>query len=72
VGGGGIRPMQRYWERATSRAEERAPQVRRQVQQSAQSGQTATYDPTVPAPEGATVVSESIDSERRSRFRRDR
>src|SRR5215217_1902188 len=73
VGGGGIRPMQRYWERATSRAEERAPQLRQQVQQSAQSSsRPSTYDTTVPAPEGATAVSESIDSERRSRFRRDR
>jgi len=72
VGGGGIRPMQRYWERATSRAEERAPQLRQQVQQSAQSSRPSTYDTTVPAPEGATAVSESVDSERRSRFRRDR
>jgi hypothetical protein len=73
VGGGGIRPMQRYWERAASRAEERAPQLRQQVQQSAQSSsRPSTYDTTVPAPEGATAVSESIDSERRSRFRRDR
>src|SRR5215203_5232704 len=65
VGGGGIRPMQRYWERATSRAEERGPQLRQQVQQSAQASRTATYDTTVPAPE-------SVDSERRSRFRRGR
>jgi hypothetical protein len=66
--------MQRYWERAAGRAEERAPEFRQQVQQSAQPSPagTATYDTTVPAPEGATVVSESIDSERRSRFRRDR
>jgi hypothetical protein len=74
VGGGGIRPMQRYWERAAGRAEERAPQLRQQVQQSAQSSQPRTLDTTadttVPAPEGATAVSESI--ERRSRFRRDR
>jgi hypothetical protein len=72
VGGGGIRPMQRYWERAAGRAEERAPEFRQQVHQSAQASRPATYDTTVPAPEGATVVSESIDSERRSRFRRDR
>jgi Conserved TM helix len=72
VGGGGIRPMQRYWERAASRAEERGPQLRQQVQQSAQASRAAAYDPTVPAPEGATAVSESVDSERRSRFRRDR
>jgi hypothetical protein len=72
VGGGGIRPMQRYWERATSRAEERAPQLRQQVQQSAQASRPSTYDTTVPAPGGATAISESVDTERRSRFRRDR
>jgi hypothetical protein len=72
VGGGGIRPMQRYWERAAGRAEERGPQLRQQVQQSAQSSPTATYDTTVPAPEGATAVSDSVDNERRSRFRRGR
>ena len=31
VGGGGIRTMQGYWERAAGRAEERAPQLRQQV-----------------------------------------
>jgi flagellar biosynthesis protein FliQ len=31
VGGGGIRTMQRYWERAAGRAEARAPEVRDQV-----------------------------------------
>src|SRR5215203_752132 len=72
VGGGGIRPMQRYWERATSRAEERGPQLRQQVQQSAQASRPSTYDTTVPAPEGATAVSESVDTGRRSRFRRGR
>jgi Conserved TM helix len=47
VGGGGIRTMQRYWERAAGRAEERGPQLRQQVQQSAAGGYdgTATYDP---------------------------
>jgi len=72
VGGGGIRPMQRYWERAASRAEERGPQLRQQVQQSAQANRAAAYDTTVPAPEGASAASESVDSERRSRFRRGR
>jgi hypothetical protein len=64
--------MQRYWERATSRAEERGPQLRQQVQQPAQASRPSTYDTTVPAPEGATAVSESVDTGRRSRFRRDR
>jgi hypothetical protein len=74
VGGGGIRPMQRYWERAAGRAEERGPQLRQQVQQSAQSSRpSSTYDTTTPAPAGATAASESFDTERRrSRFRRDR
>jgi Mechanosensitive ion channel, conserved TM helix len=31
VGGGGIRTMQRYWERAAGRAEERAPELRQQA-----------------------------------------
>jgi hypothetical protein len=31
VGGGGIKTMQRYWERAAGRAEERAPELRDQV-----------------------------------------
>ena len=35
IGGGGIKTMQRYWERATTRAEERAPELKQQVQQSA-------------------------------------
>jgi hypothetical protein len=35
VGGGGIKTMQRYWERATTTAEEHAPQLTQQAQQSA-------------------------------------
>jgi hypothetical protein len=35
--------MQRYWERTASRAEQRAPQLRQQVQQSAAPGE---YDTT--------------------------
>src|SRR5215218_993607 len=34
IGGGGIKTMQRYWERAATRAEERAPQLTQQAQQS--------------------------------------
>jgi hypothetical protein len=33
--GGGIKSMQRYWERATSTAEERGPELRQQAQQPA-------------------------------------
>ena len=37
IGGGGIKTMQRYWERATTKAEERAPELKQQAQQSASS-----------------------------------
>src|ERR671917_445935 len=33
IGGGGIKTMQRYWERATTKAEERAPELAQQAQQ---------------------------------------
>jgi len=36
IGGGGIKTMQRYWERATTKAEQRGPEVTQQVRQSAQ------------------------------------
>ena len=50
VGGGGIRTMQRYWERTASRAEARGPQLREQVQSS-----TSTYsDPTEEFGDGRT------------------
>jgi hypothetical protein len=35
IGGGGIKTMQRYWERATTKAEARAPQLKQQAQPSA-------------------------------------
>jgi len=57
VGGGGIRTMQRYWERTASRAEERGPELRQQAQSSAAQArpgdsysQTADY----PSTQGAT------------------
>lgn len=37
IGGGGIKTMQRYWERTATRAEVRAPELKQQVQQSAAS-----------------------------------
>jgi hypothetical protein len=48
VGGGGIRTMQRYWERTASRAEQRGPQLRDQARASAQTStpQTPDYPPT--------------------------
>ena len=42
VGGGGIRTMQRYWERAAGRAESRGPELRDQVRASADSGDGRT------------------------------
>ena len=40
VGGGGIKTMQRYWERAAGRAEARAPELRDQVRSEARSETT--------------------------------
>jgi hypothetical protein len=53
VGGGGIRTMQRYWERAAGSAESRGPELRDQVRASAS---TSTYtDPTEEFGDGRTV-----------------
>jgi Conserved TM helix len=38
VGGGGIRTMQRYWDRMAGKAEERGPELRQQAQASAAQG----------------------------------
>jgi hypothetical protein len=55
VGGGGIRTMQRYWERAAGRAETRGPELRDQVRASA-STPTSTYtEPTEEFGDGRTV-----------------
>jgi hypothetical protein len=53
VGGGGIRTMQRYWERAAGRAETRGPELRDQVRASA-STSTST-EPTEEFGDGRTV-----------------
>jgi len=57
VGGGGIRTMQKYWERAAGRAETRGPELRDQVRASAStSTSTATYsDPTEEFGDGRTA-----------------
>jgi len=57
VGGGGIRTMQRYWERAAGRAETRGPELRDQVRASAStSSSSSTYtDPTEEFGDGRTV-----------------
>src|SRR5919199_287049 len=41
IGGGGIKTMQRYWERTATKAEERTPELARQTQPS---GHTAAVD----------------------------
>jgi Conserved TM helix len=74
VGGGGIRTMQRYWERTASRAEERAPELRQEVRQSAAPGgydyDTANINP---GPGGASAARglDEVEGAGR-RFRRDR
>jgi prepilin signal peptidase PulO-like enzyme (type II secretory pathway) len=70
IGGGGIKTMQRYWERATAKAEERAPQLKQQAQQATQ---TIDYDDG----NGAAVAyadsaTQDFAAERTSRLRRDR
>jgi hypothetical protein len=52
VGGGGIRTMQRYWERAAGRAETRGPELREQVRSSASA--SAYSDPTDEFGDGRT------------------
>ena len=74
VGGGGIRTMQRYWERATSRAEERAPQPRQQARHPA-APDGYHYDTTSihPGPGGASAAGDLGEAEGAGRrFRRDR
>jgi hypothetical protein len=44
IGGGGIKTMQRYWDRAASRAEERGPELRQQARASAPSTPTDGYE----------------------------
>jgi hypothetical protein len=51
IGGGGIKPMQRYWERATAKAEQRGPELRQRAQQPAQ---TSVADGDAAAYTGAT------------------
>ena len=55
VGGGGIRTMQRYWERAAGRAETRGPELRDQVRASASSSTSSYTEPTEEFGDGRTV-----------------
>jgi hypothetical protein len=69
IGGGGIKTMQRYWERTASKAEERAPQLTRQAQPSSQ---TAAVDDGNGAAAYADPVTREFAAERTSLLRRDR
>jgi Conserved TM helix len=72
VGGGGIRTMQRYWERTAGRAEQRGPELRDQARASAQPGSPA-YASAVDRPVDATAespVTQDLGDGRR--LRRDR
>jgi hypothetical protein len=71
VGGGGIKTMARYWERATTTAEQRAPEFKQQAQPSTQ---TPAFDDG----NGAAVAyaadtgTQEFPAERPSRLHRDR
>jgi hypothetical protein len=67
IGGGGIKTMQRYWERTASRAEEHAPEVKRQAQQPTPAAAFDDGDAAVYV--GAT---DQFGAQRPSRPRRDR
>jgi hypothetical protein len=69
VGGGGIRTMQRYWERAATTAERRGPQLTRQARQSAQASTFGDGDGAAYADPAAT---QGFTGERTGRLRRDR
>jgi Conserved TM helix len=55
VGGGGIRTMQRYWERAAGRAETRGPELRDQVRASASTSTSTSTEPTEEFGDGRAV-----------------
>jgi Conserved TM helix len=67
VGGGGIQTMQRYWDRAAGRAEERGSQLRQQAQQRVQAGD---YDGSLGGPAATDTVGAGTEPSRR--FRRGR
>jgi Conserved TM helix len=69
IGGGGIKTMQRYWERATTTAEQRAPELAQQVQPSASA---AAGDEGNGAAAYADTAVQDFAAERTGRRRRDR
>jgi len=69
VGGGGIKTMQRYWERATTKAEERGSELTQQAQQSASA---SAGDEGNGAAAYADPATQEFAAQRVSRLRRDR
>jgi hypothetical protein len=69
VGGGGIKTMQRYWERAMSKAEQRAPEFKQPAQQSVSA---SAADEGNGAAVYADTGPQEFAAERPSRPRRDR
>ena len=69
VGGGGVRTMQRYWERAAGRAEEQGPRLRQQAQQAQQSAPASGYEPVSPGSARASAADDLGGAAPRRRFR---
>jgi hypothetical protein len=70
IGGGGIRTMQRYWERATTAAEQRGPTLT--TQQAQQAAQTSAFDDGDGAPYADPAATQEFTAKRTGRLRRDR
>ena len=68
IGGGGIKTMQRYWER-TAKAEQRGPELAQKVQPSASA---SAGDEGNGAAVYADTGTQEFAAERTSRLRRDR
>jgi hypothetical protein len=69
IGGGGIKTMQRYWERATTTAEQRGPELAQKVQPSASA---SAGDEGNGAAAYADTGTREFAAERTGRLRRDR
>jgi prepilin signal peptidase PulO-like enzyme (type II secretory pathway) len=69
IGGGGIKTMARYWERATTKVEERAPELAQQAQPSASASAADEGNGAAVYAEPAT---QEFAAERTGRLRRDR
>jgi hypothetical protein len=69
IGGGGIRTMQRYWERTATRAEQRGPELTQQAQQPAR---TSAFDDGDGAAYADPAATQEFTGERTGRLRRDR